>query len=558
MQISLTSRINKLILGSIYAAQELKSLPNVPIDDFTVERPQNASHGDFATGIAMKLAKPMRMAPLAIATEIRRNLKTDELIEAIELVTPGFINIFISKNWLTNQLEEILMNPDTFGNSNIGMGEKLQIEYISVNPTGKLHIGHARGAIIGSALANMLKAANYKVHQEYYLNDAGSQIDKLNQSVFSRYQQLMGKNTPMPEDSYPGDDVIKVANKIKLKVDSQIGGESDADILQLSKELSVQYMIDLINEDVKDLRIEFDNWFSEKSLLDNGEFEACIAQLRSLDLVEEKEGALWLKSTKIGEEKDNVLIRSSGIPTYFATDIAYHFNKFQKRGFDRVIDVWGADHQGQVPRLKSAVKALGVDSEKLHMILVQMVRFKSGETSEKLSKREGNIIPLEDLIKEIGADACRFVFLSRSHEAQLEFDMDLVKSQSSDNPVYYVQYAHARICSILRLSRDRNITYTEADLKLLQHQSEISLIHKLFQFPDILETIARNYEPHHMTHYSLELATAFHTFYQQCRVISDKPSDIDLTKARLKLADATRVILNRALTLMSMSAPEKM
>ena len=558
MQISLTSRINKLILGSIYAAQELKSLPNVPIDDFTVERPQNASHGDFATGIAMKLAKPMRMAPLAIATEIRRNLKTDELIEAIELVTPGFINIFISKNWLTNQLEEILMNPDTFGNSNIGMGEKLQIEYISVNPTGKLHIGHARGAIIGSALANMLKAANYNVHQEYYLNDAGSQIDKLHQSVFSRYQQLMGKNTPMPEDSYPGDDVIKVANKIKLKVDSQIGGESDADILQLSKELSVQYMIDLINEDVKDLRIEFDNWFSEKSLLDNGEFEACIAQLRSLDLVEEKEGALWLKSTKIGEEKDNVLIRSSGIPTYFATDIAYHFNKFQKRGFDRVIDVWGADHQGQVPRLKSAVKALGVDSEKLHMILVQMVRFKSGETSEKLSKREGNIIPLEDLIKEIGADACRFVFLSRSHEAQLEFDMDLVKNQSSDNPVYYVQYAHARICSILRLSRDRNITYTEADLKLLQHQSEISLIHKLFQFPDILETIARNYEPHHMTHYSLELATAFHTFYQQCRVISDKPSDIDLTKARLKLADATRVILNRALTLMSMSAPEKM
>ena len=486
MQISLTSRINKLILASIYAAQELKSLPNVPIDDFTVERPQNASHGDFATGIAMKLAKPMRMAPLAIATEIRRNLKTDELIEAIELVTPGFINIFISKNWLTNQLEEILMNPDTFGNSNIGMGEKLQIEYISVNPTGKLHIGHARGAIIGSALANMLKAANYKVHQEYYLNDAGSQIDKLNQSVFSRYQQLMGKNTPMPEDSYPGDDVIKVANKIKLKVDSQIGGESDADILQLSKELSVQYMIDLINEDVKDLRIEFDNWFSEKSLLDNGEFEACIAQLRSLDLVEEKEGALWLKSTKIGEEKDNVLIRSSGIPTYFATDIAYHFNKFQKRGFDRVIDVWGADHQGQVPRLKSAVKALGIDSEKLHMILVQMVRFKSGETSEKLSKREGNIIPLEDLIKEIGADACRFVFLSRSHEAQLEFDMDLVKSQSSDNPVYYVQYAHARICSILKLSKEKNIIYTEANLKLLQHESEISLIHKLFQFPDIL------------------------------------------------------------------------
>ena len=547
-----------MILSSINAAQGLNSLPGVPIEDFTVERPQNTSHGDFATGVAMKLAKPMRMAPLAIAQEIHRNLEVNELIETVELVAPGFINIFISKSWLVNQVEEILTNPDTFGNSDIGKGEKLQIEFISVNPTGKLHIGHARGAIIGSALANMLKTANYEVHQEYYLNDAGSQIDKLNQSVFSRYRQLLGEDIAMPEDSYPGDDVIKVANKIKLKADSEIATGSKPDIRQLSKELSVPYMIDLINEDVEELRIKFDNWFSEKSLLDNGEFEICIDQLRSMGLLEEKEGALWLKSTKIGEEKDNVLIRSSGIPTYFATDIAYHVNKFQNRGFDKVIDVWGADHQGQVPRLKSAVKALGVDSEKLHMILVQMVRFKNGETSEKLSKRQGNIIPLQDLIKEIGADACRFVFLSRSHEAQLEFDMDLVKSQSSENPVYYVQYAHARICSILKLSKEKNIIYTEADLKLLQHESEISLIHKLFQFPDILETIARNYEPHHMTHYSLELATAFHTFYQQCRVISDKPSDVNVTKARLKLSYATKVILYRALTLMSMSAPEKM
>ena len=558
MTFNLTTRIHELILSSLNAAQDLNSLPGVPIENFTVERPQNRSHGDFATGIAMKLAKPMRMAPLAIAQEIHRNLEVNELIETVELVAPGFINIFISKSWLVNQVEEILTNPDTFGNSDIGKGEKLQIEFISVNPTGKLHIGHARGAIVGSALANMLKTANYEVHQEYYLNDAGSQIDKLNQSVFSRYRQLLGEDISMPENSYPGDDVIKVANKIKLKADSEIATGSKPDIRQLSKELSVPYMIDLINEDVEELRIKFDNWFSEKSLLDNGEFKICIDQLKSMGLLEEKEGALWLKSTMIGEEKDNVLIRSSGIPTYFATDIAYHVNKFQKRGFDRVIDVWGADHQGQVPRLKSAVKALGVDSEKLHMILVQMVRFKKGETSEKLSKRQGNIIPLQDLIKEIGADACRFVFLSRSHEAQLEFDMDLVKSQSSENPVYYVQYAHARICSILKLSKEKNIIYTEADLKFLQHESEISLIHKLFQFPDILETIARNYEPHHMTHYSLELATAFHTFYQQCRVVSDKPSDVNITKARLKLSDATRVILYRALTLMSMSAPEKM
>jgi len=558
MATSLTEQINNLIIDAINSAQKQNILPKLPVESFTVERPQNNSHGDFATGISMKLAKPMRKAPLEIANEIATNIKTGGLIQSVDIVPPGFINIFMSREWLANQIQEILENPNTFGNCDIGNGEKVQIEYISVNPTGKLHIGHARGAIVGSALANMLKTANYEVHQEYYLNDAGSQIDKLNQSVLLRCKQLMGESISFPEDGYPGEDVIKVAKRIIQNVPNMNPDCVTPDFYSLSEQFSVPYMIDLINEDLKKLRIEFDNWFSEKSLIDNGEFESCLNELKGKGLVAQKDGAIWLKSTKLGEEKDNVLIRSNGIPTYFATDIAYHFNKFKIRNFQNVINVWGADHQGQVPRLKSAIGTLGINSQQLHMVLIQMVRFKNGEISEKLSKRQGNIIALEDLIQEIGIDACRFVFLSRSHESQLEFDMDLVTSQSNENPVYYVQYAHARISSILRLSKDKNIDYAKANLGLLEHESEISLILKLFQFQDVLETIVRNREPHHMTHYSLELATSFHTFYQQCRVVSDNPTDIDLTKARLKLSDATRIVLKRALSLMSMSAPEKM
>jgi len=317
-------------------------------------------------------------------------------------------------------------------------------------------------------------------------------------------------------------------------------------------------MIEGIKKDIESLKIHFDSWFSEKSLLENGQFEKCMNLLEKMGYVSNKDGATWLLNTKLGEEKDNVLIRSNGTPTYFSTDIAYHYNKFVHRKFDAVIDVWGADHQGQVPRLKSAMRMLGSDPEKLEMILVQMVRFKKGEITEKLSKREGNVVPLIELVREIGADACRFMFLSRSHESQLDFDLDLAKKQSSENPVYYIQYGHARICSILGLAVERKIDYSSGSVALLDHESERQLINKILELPSVINTIADTYEVHHLPHFSLELATSFHNFYQKCRVISENESDLELSKARLKLCEVAKLSLAYCLDLMGMNKPEKM
>ena len=538
-------------------AQQDNLVPAAEIGDIAVERPQNPEHGDYASSLPLKLAKPLKKNPIEIANVLAKYLKKDGIFEDVVVANPGFLNFVLSRKWLQDQVDQMLSDPESYGVTNAGKGKKIQVEYISANPTGRLHVAHARGAVIGSTLANVLKSAGFEVEQEYYLNDAGAQIDKFNRSLVARYMQSLGNDVELPEDSYPGEDVIAVAEKIRDSSSDNYDTDDPGALSDLGK-AGIQLMIEGIKEDIESLRIDFDNWFSEKSLFENGQFEKCIGLLKEMGYVGDRDGATWLLNSNLGEEKDNVLIRSNGTPTYFSTDIAYHYDKFIQRKFDTVIDVWGADHQGQVPRLKSAMKMLGSDPDNLEMILVQMVRFKKGETIEKLSKREGNIVPLIELVSEIGADACRFMFLSRSHETQLDFDLDLAKKQSSENPVYYIQYGHARICSILDLAVEKKINYSNGSVYMLSHESEIQLINKILELPSVIDAIADTYEVHHLPHYSLELATAFHNFYQNCRVISENEEDLGLSKARLKLCEATKLALVNCLELMGMSKPEKM
>ena len=550
--------VSRDLLKAFDSAIEKGDLPRTNISDAAIERPQNTDHGDFATSLPLKLASDMKMSPMVIAEILSRHLPKESIISASQVAPPGFLNLTLDPKWLFSQIHLIRNAKTAYGNLNLSKRKKIQIEYVSANPTGRLHVAHARGAVIGSALANLLKAAGHTVEEEYYLNDAGNQIEKFNKSLLVRYKQIAGLDIELPEDSYPGEDISDVAKTIwdeegdrYLQLD-----ESEAEISIGSK--GIPKMIEGIKEDLESLRVQFDEWFSETSLYKQGQFETCMKSLNNKGLTTDRDGAKWLVSTKLGEEKDNVLIRTSGTPTYFASDIAYHFNKFHQRNFAEVIDVWGADHQGQIGRLRSALDALEIDSTKLKIILVQMVRFKKGETSEKLSKRKGNVIPLIDLVNEIGVDACRFLFLSRSNESQLEFDLDLAKQQSSENPVYYVQYGPARICSILRLAEERNIDFSNGDVSILGDPTELSLINKMLELPDVIETSVGNLEAHHLPHYSMELATAFHTFYQNCRVVSSEKSDLPISKARLLLVDAARLVLGRCLKLMNMTAPDKM
>lgn len=550
--------VSRDLLKAFDSAIEKGDLPRTNISDAAIERPQNTDHGDFATSLPLKLASDMKMSPMVIAEILSRHLPKESIISASQVAPPGFLNLTLDPKWLFSQIHLIRNSKTSYGNLNLSKRKKIQIEYVSANPTGRLHVAHARGAVIGSALANLLKAAGHTVEEEYYLNDAGNQIEKFNKSLLVRYKQIAGLDIELPEDSYPGEDISDVAKTIwdeegdrYLQLD-----ESEAEISIGSK--GIPKMIEGIKEDLESLRVQFDEWFSETSLYTQGQFETCMKSLKNKGLTTDRDGAKWLISTKLGEEKDNVLIRTSGTPTYFASDIAYHFNKFHQRNFAEVIDVWGADHQGQIGRLRSALDALEIDSTKLKIILVQMVRFKKGETSEKLSKRKGNVIPLIDLVNEIGVDACRFLFLSRSNESQLEFDLDLAKQQSSENPVYYVQYGHARICSILRLAEERNIDFSNGDVSILGDPTELSLINKMLELPDVIETSVGNLEAHHLPHYSMELATAFHTFYQNCRVVSSEKCDLPISKARLLLVDAARLVLGRCLQLMNMTAPDKM
>ena len=544
-----------MITQAASEAQQQGRLPSVVLPPVTVEHPQNPEHGDYASSLALKLARAISLKPLAIAEEITRLMAAAPEVDTITVAPPGFINFTLKNEWLTSQVAEILKAGEAYGNSDLGQGSRVQIEFVSVNPTGPLHVGHGRGAILGSTLANVLSATGYKVEKEYYINDAGSQIDAFARSLYARYQQGLGTSIEMPSDGYLGHYMISLAQEIIDEAGERFRELPELEAVSEIGRLGLDKMIKQLRTDLELLGVTFDVWFSEQSLYDNGQYQEAMALLQDRGYIGDREGATWFFSTALGEDKDNVLVRGDGSPTYFAADIAYHYNKFVERKFDRVINIWGADHQGHVSRMKAVISAFGIAPERLQVIISQMVTLRRGSELVRISKRSGDIITLREVVDEVGTDACRFFFLSRSADSQMDFDLELAKKQSADNPVYYVQYAHARIASILRLAQERGIEFEAGDVSRLTTEPELSLIRKMLLLPEIIEMVAATLEPHHLIYYAQDLASVFHGFYTQCRVVSD---DKALSKARLKLVAAARLVLAKTLNLMGMAAPEKM
>jgi arginyl-tRNA synthetase len=551
----LRERLISLLTEAATRAQKEGKLPAVALPEITIERPQNAEHGDYASNFPLKLARTARANPMVIANELVALLPAAEEIESAVVAPPGFINFTLRSKWLNRQVDRILQDGESFGNNNLGKGKKVQVEFVSVNPTGPMHIAHGRGAILGSTLANVLAASGYQVEKEYYFNDAGNQMDIFKRSLYARYLQALDVKAEVPENGYMGNYMIDIANEIIAEYGNKFQRLTEAEALAQLGDIGIKKVIDKIQKDLKQLRVEFDVWFREQSLYENGQYNKVMGLLREGGFLAEKEGATWFVSTNLGEDKDNVVVRSNGMPTYFATDIAYHYNKFVERHFDKVIDIWGADHQGHVPRMKAVVAALGIDPERLQIIIHQMVTLKRGGELVRISKRTGDLITLEEVMNEVGVDACRFLLLARSASSQMDFDMELAKKQSQENPVYYVQYAHARISSIMRLVEEKNITFTDGDTGLLTTEPELTLIRKLLNFPELIEMATITMEPHHLAYYAQELANTFHAFYKDCRVVTD---DEALTKARLKLVMASKIVLAKTLHLMGMTAPERM
>jgi len=543
------------VLEALTRAQSEQLLPSVPIPDLLVERPQDTDRGDFASSAPLKLARMMHMDPMDIAQKIAAFITTENVISKVEIASPGFINITISSEWLQEQVNMILELGDAFGSTNSGNGKSIQVEYVSVNPTGPLHVGHARGAVLGSVLASVLDAAGYQVSREYYLNDAGNQIDLFHQSLFATYQQALGGGVEIPDNGYRGYYMVELGRKMAedhgtkfLDMPNDLGAAALGSI-------GVDQMITNIKDDLEDLKVLFDVWFSETSLYNDKFYDTTMKILQDEGHITKREGATWFISSALGEDKDNVLIKSTGLPTYFASDAAYHYNKFVVRKFDRVIDIWGADHAGHISRVKAVIGALGLDPDRLDIIIGQMVSLKRGGETVKVSKRTGEMITLKELVEEVGSDACRFFFLARSADAQMDFDLELAVKESQDNPVYYLQYAYARLAGILRNADENKNDLNRGDVHLLSTQEELILIRHLLMLPEVVDSIAETMEPHHLPHYTMELATAFHSFYDRCRVISE---DAALTSARLKLTKACRISFGRCLALMGINAPQRM
>ena len=545
----------ELLTQAAGEAQKSGKLPTVALPEAYIEHPQNPEHGDYASGFAMKLARAAGANPMTIAEDLIGRIAPGPEIDSIVVAPPGFINFTLKSRWLTDQIDSILSAGDSYGNIDIGQNSRVQVEFVSINPTGPLHVGNGRGAVLGSTLANVLTAAGYNVEKEYYFNDAGSQMDAFNRSLYVRYLQCLGTEAEMPSDGYLGNYMVDLAKEIIAEEGDRFRSLAEPEAIAQIGRLGLDKVMRQIKEELQLLGITFDAWFTEQSLYDNGQYNTVMSLLRKGGYIAEKEGATWFVSTALGEDKDNVVVRSDGSPTYFATDIAYHYNKFLERKFDRVINIWGADHQGHVPRLKAAVGALGIDPERLELIIHQMVTMLRGGEMVRISKRSGDIITLREVVEEVGKDACRFFLLSRSANSQMDFDLELAKKESADNPVYYVQYAHARIASILRLAQQRKIDYSDGDVSLITTEPELILVRKLLLLPELVETVARTLEPHHLTYYAQDLATVFHSFYKQCRVVSQ---DKTLTKARLKLVEAAKIVLAKTLHLMGMTAPDRM
>lgn len=554
-----SDQLREILLGSMGRLVASGAVPPEPVSDFKIEIPADKSHGDFATNAAMVCAKPFRMAPRAIAEKILGELVLEgTYFDRAEIAGPGFINFFLSPRWFAQVVNTVLEETGTYGRTDTGEGKRVLVEFVSANPTGPMHVGNARGGAIGDCLASLLDWAGYQVEREFYINDAGNQIEKFATSLEVRYLQLYRDGVELPEDAYQGMDIVEHAKAFAAEngdryVDADAKTRRDALVAY-----ALPKNIEGLKRDLGKYRIQYDTWFRESTLHADGSVMEIVRKLRDSGYTYEQDGATWFKATEFGADKDFVLVRSNGIPTYVVPDIAYHYNKLVTRGFDKAIDVLGADHHGYVPRLKAALTALGVDASKLDVVLMQMVFVMRNGQVAKLSKRSGKAITLVTLLEEIPIDAARFFFNLREANSHFEFDLDLAVEKSSQNPVYYVQYAHARICSLLRNLAEEGIRPAELTGERMQQftqPQEIELIRYIAMLPQEIDTAARHYDPSRITKYTVELATLFHKFYDACTVKNAEPQ---LREARLALCAATRQALANALTMLKITCPEKM
>ena len=549
------SALRQGVAAACAQAMAAGTLPEAALPDFVIETPKDEKNGDFSTNLAMQLTRILRQNPRKIAEAIVGGIDLPGLVERVEIAGPGFINFYLVPGWLNRVLPAIQEEDADYGKSNAGGGERVQVEFVSANPTGLLHMGNARGGALGDTLAAVLNEAGYVCDKEYYINDAGNQVENLGKSVEARYFELLGRDDyQIPEDGYHGKDIIATAQRLLDEKGESLVDLPEAERRELMKNYALKEKVAGIRGSLENFGVVFDNWFSEQSLHDAGSVHEVVDILREKGVVYEKDGAQWLRATDWGEEKDEVLVRSNGTPTYFAADIAYHRDKFE-RGYKRLINIWGADHHGHVARLKGAMTALGYDGDDITVILMQLVRLYRGGEIVKMSKRSGKYVTLDELIEEVGKEAARFFFIMRSPDSALDFDLDLAKAESSDNPVYYVQYAHARICSILSVAGVDTPKACDVDLSLLTEENERVLIRKLAEWPQEVADAARELAPYHLAYYAKELANAFHSFYNSCKVLTD---DARLRDARLALVDCTRITLRNVLTLLGLSAPERM
>ncbi len=526
--------------------------------EISVEVPREKDNGDFATNLAMLLAKPARIAPRKAAEILLQNLNlTGTWVERVEIAGPGFINFYLDPAWVIQALPRIISQGPDYGRVDLGKGRKVQVEFVSANPTGLLHMGNARGAALGDSIASILNFAGYDVSREFYVNDAGNQIENFGLSLEARYLQLLGRNVQVPEEGYHGEDVVEtIRGFVALQGDKYLEADPGERRSTLVK-YALSEKLEAIKRVLEEFGVTYDVWFSEQSLYESGAVHDTLDYLKEQGCIYVHEDAQWFKATEFGVEKDEVVVRSNGIPTYFASDIAYHRNKYQ-RGFEWVIDVWGADHHGHVPRMKGAVAALGYDPSTLDVVIMQLVRLYKGGEIVRMSKRAGQFVTLEELVEEVGRDAARYNFVMRSPDSHLDFDLDLARAETNENPVYYIQYAHARICSILRQNSEQGEDMpdpTEVNLSLLKEEYELALARKLADFPGEVASAANGLAPQRIARYLHELAGLLHSFYNSHRVITD---DQELSSARLVLVNATRITLNNALGLLGITTPERM
>jgi arginyl-tRNA synthetase len=555
------NQLAELVANAVRAAQAAGELPPFDVPAVEIGRPKDPKHGDFSSTVAMQSAKPARMAPLAIAQAVVKHLPPSEVVGVAEVLPPGFINFRLNPRWLARLVETVEREGLAYGNIDLGGGRSCQVEFISANPTGPLHMGSARNAVLGDSVARVLEAAGWQVQREYYLNDAGTQMRTFAETLYRRYLQLHGQDAPLEPTHYQGEYMVDLARCVEAQQgDGFIDMEPEEAINALSQ-FGLGIVMDWIRHSVDLLDIKFDRWFSEKSLYDDGLWDKVISELRKQGQTAVRDGAEWLLTSNFGADRDEVLIRSTGQPGYYASDVAYHYDKFALRGFDRVIDVWSVDHQNQARRMPFLMKALGLDPARLDILIYDLVRLYRDGKEVKLSKRSGDIITIDEVVEEVGKDAVRFLLLSRANQSVIDFDLNLAVQQNEENPVFYVQYGHARMASILRTAQERGFateSWAAANLDLLAHPSELTLLRKIAELPEVIEKAALQLAPHSLVFYLQELAATFHGFYRDCRVVSSDPADAELSRARLRLVAATKSVFARVLTLLGVSAPESM